>query len=366
MRILKDVTATISTKDRLETLLITLTSLSTNTKLPGRLIIYDDSESDVDLYGIKEYDIVLNHLKDLGVQIDIFKGGKCGQVFNHIRALTDATTDYIFRLDDDNIIEANVLEVLYDTITLEKGIGAVSCLVPVKGYTSDKEVTTKIEINEDKDVPQVNNSWVKEKGDKIEVQSLYSVFLFNRLVGIESGGYPDNLSPVGYCEETIFTHRIFRKGYKIIVTSGATIHHLRYGSGGIRSADIHKLEFFEHDWKIYLDIIKNEWGLSIDEESEENSLSVYICNGIGDHYMFKSLIPEALKKYSKLNIYCCYMDVFKNMSNVNVIPIDIVFDNWKKEGLNPEKHYDELYNPYSKTDENCKTITETFRKIYGI
>jgi beta-1,4-mannosyl-glycoprotein beta-1,4-N-acetylglucosaminyltransferase len=132
------VTAEVSTKDRYTTTLpLTISAIINQTRKPERLVIYDDSENRIPPEKLIETSpfsglFVLCH--DLGIQHEIFETPREGQVKNHQHALDCATTDLLWRIDDDEIPEPNCLENLLKE--MKDGVGAVAGLVHHPGNVS--------------------------------------------------------------------------------------------------------------------------------------------------------------------------------------------------------------------------------------
>jgi hypothetical protein len=75
------------------------------------------------------------------------------------------------------------------------------------------------------------------------------------------------------------------------------------------------LQMFQHDEEIFKSKI-NAWTLN-------NSMTKYVVldNGIGDHYAFKSILPEVLQKYPNIILALCYPAVFDDYPNIPKISI---------------------------------------------
>lgn len=67
------------------------------------------------------------------------------------------------------------------------------------------------------------------------------------------GGYKNIYGGNAHLEETDFSLRVKRAGYKIIFEPKAIIRHLRYQSGGNRTKDIYNLRYWiTHNYIIFM------------------------------------------------------------------------------------------------------------------
>jgi len=120
-----------------------------------------------------------------------------------------------------------------------------------------------------------------------------------------------DLSPVAHREETLFTHELKQKGYRLLVDTSIKTYHFRQEKGGIRSHD--SQFFYEHDDKIFVKKME-EWGYKI----------INLNSGLGDHLVFLHILPDLLKKYKYLLIGCCYPTVFDDYkSKVTLLPVAV-------------------------------------------
>lgn len=69
-------------------------------------------------------------------------------------------------------------------------------------------------------------------------------------------------------------------------------------------------EMFEHDEEIFKTVL-----------NLPNIKLIMLDNGIGDHIIFKSILPEILEKYNNIVISCCYPYVFDDYPNLKLISI---------------------------------------------
>jgi hypothetical protein len=301
------VTASVSTKGRYETTLpLVIAGICAQTVKPKKFVIFDDGEMK-DLRGVSPYSHLFPLLMHLGIQWYHLPGGRVGQVRNHQTTLDRAETEFVWRLDDDNAPEPDCLENLLKVME-DPAVGAVAGLVHDPRSVSNRPgfITGKIEdiLN------PFNLQWYQWTGPPEEVDHLYSTFLYRVEAARKGGGYPMNLSPVGHREETTFTHAIKRAGYKIVVTPEAKTWHFRESKGGLRSYTDGSL--WAHDESIFRGKLA-EWGVT-----PRDYKFVVLDNGMGDHFIFKSVLPELLEKNpgKRIVIANCYPAVFKDVPDV--------------------------------------------------
>lgn len=303
------VTATISTKDRyFTTLPLAISAVANQTIKPDKLKIYDDGEQK-DLREMSPFTGLLLMLNELGIEWEILKTPRQGQVANHQHALDNCTTDYLWRVDDDEIPTPNCLEELLKTFRdYERGgsadkVGAVAGLVHHPGHVQPLPDYLSGALQ---DAGMGSIQWFNWNGGQREVDHLYSTFLINVVAAKAAGGYPRELSNVGHREETIFSHRLKRAGYALIVTPHALTWHLRESSGGIRSYADQSL--WQHDEEVFQSYLK-EWGM---DNGKPTKLVTLDC-GVGDHWAFRSILPKLKEIHAdkELILAVCYPEVFK-------------------------------------------------------
>jgi len=310
-RNIDEVTAMISTKDRFFTTLpMAISSVATQTVRPKKLLIFDDSEKHEDLRQVSPYDQLFRLLDAKGIEWEVRFGHGVGQVANHQNTLESATTEFVWRLDDDNVAEPDALAGLLGSMKAD--VGAVGGLVlhPPHIMFLSKEVGNKIE-----DIYDGRNAqWFHHpKRELMEVDHLYSTFLYRREAGIKAGGYCKELSPAGHREETMFTYSLKKAGYRVLVNPNAVTWHLKASTGGIRGYQPQNWEKDEHVFSKFL----AKHGIH-----PRQTKWIVLDNGLGDHLMFKQILPEIKKKYAndRLVFAVCYPEVFEN-EGVDLISI---------------------------------------------
>ena len=92
-------TATISTKGRyFDTLPLALRSIANQTVPPEKIIVFDDNEEPIDLRKENVYQSLFAILNCRNIKWEVVYGGKCGQVYNHQKALEIVDTELKVRL----------------------------------------------------------------------------------------------------------------------------------------------------------------------------------------------------------------------------------------------------------------------------
>ncbi len=307
------VTAEVCTKNRSTTTLpACLSAIINQTHKPKWIAIYNDGEPK-NLEQSEPFRSLLQMANDLGINWTMFDTPQWGQVSSHQHALDNASTDCIWRVDDDEIPEPNCLENLL--AEMKDGVGAVGGLVHHPGGVVPLPDFIDGSLS---DVTKgLNIAWYQFNGGPREVQHLYSTFLYRVDAARKAGGYCRNLSPISHREETIFSNSIQRAGYKLIVTPNAKTWHLRQPTGGIRSFTDASL--WEHD-----EVIFQEYLRTVGHVGSENEHLVILDSGNGDHNLFRGLlVDEFQRKYPdrKWLIACCWPEVFENVPNVRIISI---------------------------------------------
>lgn len=308
------ITATISTKDRyFSTLPLAINGIIQQTIVPDQFILFDDGEHK-DLRNISPYNHLFSLLDSRGIKWKVIFGQGKGQLLNHQMALDNADTELIWRVDDDEIPTHDCLENLLSVIDNDYKIGAVGGLVLQPGQINNRPSFATNDIRYINN--QYNIQWYKWDGKPEEVDHIYSTFLYRVDAAKKAGGYCKELSSVAHREETIFTHQIKRAGYKLIITPDALTWHLRESSGGIRSYNDTSL--WAKDEAIFrMKLV--EWGIVLYDYKQ-----IVLDCGIGDHIVFKSILPDLIKKNSdkKIVLSCCFPEVFESYEGIILASIN--------------------------------------------
>lgn len=309
-----DVTACISTKNRYNIFAHCLQSILLQTLLPKFVLIFDENIDEKGHIKDLRQDPLFAHLFRAllrkGVSFTVERGMGKSQMHNHYRALTMAPTEFLWRIDDDNVLEPDCLEKLMPHFKDPK-VGAVGpCVLHTDCIFEPAAVSPHI-----KDIFMKLAVQFSRFSKPQEVEFLYNTFIFRK--SANDNGYNLNLSPVCHREETMFTHSIFKNGYKLIVDGSTAAWHFKCPTGGIRS--YHDPSLWDHDEAIFKDYL-----LKHNIEVNKYKLA-YLFNGIGDNFMFKTLLPEFKVKFPdhKLIISTCWPDVFWDEKDCEIVSIPV-------------------------------------------
>jgi GT2 family glycosyltransferase len=327
----KRVLCAIPTKNRyFTTLPLAIESVIQQTVKPDRLIIYDDGDH-TDLRNHATYRYLFRTLDSVGINwnVEFTAGG--GQHKAHQKANTEGY-ELVWRLDDDTVAEPDVLQKLL--WHMNDGVGAVAGSVITPGEEANSQWFAK-KLFEIHFGPNIQ--WKRGRGVH-EVEHLYSSFLYR--AGIVN--YNLDLSEVAHREETMFSHSIFLKGYKLLVDRSITTWHYRNPEGGIRTKKDPKL--WEHDEEVFRRQI-DKWGYKLVANS----------HGLGDHFAFVNVIPKLLEKYRKLIIFCMFPDAFDNIKNIDVYPLGMA-EKWGVKNVG-------LYE-WCTLNNWKRSIVEAYEKMY--
>jgi len=272
----------VATRGRYHTTLpLVLNAIINQTRLPDKLVIFDDNDEPQDMRKEMIYQYFFQMLDIKKVKWEWVFAGKKGQ--HHIHQMANTMDfDWVWRCDDDAIPEPNVLEQLCSYI--DPTIGAIggSILTPPNLFSTSNS-TGKIE-----DIDTESNiQWNYIEQIK-EVEHLHCSFLYR--AGIHD--YNLGLSRVAHREETLFTYGLHKKRYKILTVPHAITWHMKNPEGGIRSET--KKEMYEHDEKIFRNIV-----------GHSNNTIVVLNSGLGDHIVFNSILPSI----SSPIVFGCYPEV---------------------------------------------------------
>lgn len=357
------VTVEITTKGRYyDTLPLTLMSIVNQTKKPDKIIIIDDNNENerIDLRNNAIYDNILQTMDYKGINWEVLFGNGQGQVIHHQYILDNADTKYVWRIDDDEVAELNVLEELYNKISESDNIGAVGCRILFpnniieydKAYNYNDIFFDYVEYKETLPVEWTNFKEVKK------AKHLYSSFIYNVENAKKSGGYVTDLPIVAHKEETLFTHRLYVNNYKLYVIPTATIYHYKNKKGGIRTHNDNIEEQFYISELIARRYIMEWHNIKL----ENDDFICVISNGIGDNYAFKNILIKLLKKHKDKNVivFTYYKDVFLDIDAPNLILNDII----SAQSLNIDINKYDVYN-FMISNKWDGHIIDAYKKIYN-
>lgn len=295
------VLCSIATRGRYQTTLpLALNSIINQTKLPDKIVIFDDNDAPEDMRSNNIYQHLFSIMDYKGIKWEWIYAGKKGQ--HHIHQMANTMGyDWVWRVDDDAIPESNVLQELYSWIDKDVGaIGGAILTFPVKREALN--ITGKIE-NIDK---EPNIQWAEIKKLK-EVEHLHCSFLYR--AGVHD--YNLGLSRVAHREETLFTYGLHQKGYIILAAPHANTWHLKNPNGGIRSERNQQL--YQHDELIFKNVLAYK----------DKKIVVLNC-GMGDHIVFKSV----MKDITNAEIFTCYPEIIPGRPIAEAITLFGDVDQW--------------------------------------
>ena len=308
------------------TLPLVLNAIIMQTRVPDKLVIYDDNDEPQDMRKEYLYGYFFQMLEAKGIAWEWLYAERKGQHYIHQRANQKAVREgyeWVWRVDDDAVPEPNVLENL--TRYAAPNVGAVggSVLTPPQGIKV--EATGRIDRIDN----EPNIQW-GEIDEVREVEHLHCTFIYR--AGVHD--YNTGLSRVAHREETLFSYGIHQKGYRVLVVPNAITWHLRNPQGGIRSQD--KREWFENDERIFRNILNHR----------AQTIVVLNC-GLGDHLVFSKVLPEIRNPV----VFSCYPEVIPGRS---IAEAQQLFGS-----LEP-------YNIYGKMDlwRWKGSLEDAFRKLY--
>jgi hypothetical protein len=270
------------------------------TKLPDKLIIFDDNDEPKDMREEPLYQNLFYVLKCKSIDWEWLFAHKKGQ--HHIHQMANTMGyDWVWRVDDDAMPEPNVLEVLCSHIA--DGVGAIGGTVMNPPHEPAFMHSTGLIANIESE-PNIQWGLIKEKK---QVEHLYCSFLYR--AGVHD--YNLGLSRVAHREESLFSYGLHKKGYKLFVVPHATTWHLKQPTGGIRS---------ETDPAMYAnddEIFKNHVAVG------DSTIVVLNC-GLGDHIVFSKVLP----KIKNPVVFTCYPEVVAGRSIAEAIQLYGDIDQW--------------------------------------
>lgn len=308
------VLCSVATRGRYHTTLpLTLNAIINQTRLPEKLVIFDDNDEPQDMRNELVYSYFFQILTIKGIEWEWRYAAKKGQHYSHQTANTMGFK-WVWRVDDDAIPEPNVLETLmsyaYDDV------GAVGGSVLTPPYLPDtSDITGSIE-NIDSE-PNIQWGYIRKSRN---VQHLHCTFLYR--AGVHD--YNLGLSRVAHREETLFTYGLHQKGYKIVAAPNAVTWHLKNPNGGIRSET--RQDMYEHDERIFRNIV----GL------QDKTIVVLNC-GLGDHIVFSKVLPNIKNPV----VFTCYPEVVPGRSIAEAQALFGSIDQWNIYKKMDEWHWTE-------------------------
>lgn len=274
-------------------------AIANQTKMPDKLVIFDDNDEPQDMRDNPIYQHIFQILSYKKIAWEWLFAEKKGQHYIHQRANTMGF-DWVWRVDDDAIPEPNVLEQLCSHIDTTVGAIGGSIFTMPNVFDTSKSTGKIANIDSEPNI-QWGNIYVTK-----EVEHLHCSFLYRAAIH----DYNLGLSRVAHREETLFTYGIYQKGYKVLTVPNAVTWHLK-AEGGIRSET--RQEMYEHDEQIFRNIVGHS----------DKTIVVLNC-GLGDHIVFSHILPDI----SNPVVFTCYPEVIPGRSIAEATALFGDLDQW--------------------------------------
>jgi len=235
----------IATKNRPTHLTALLTSIFNQTYRNFDVFIFDNGDGD-EILNNGALNKQMELLRARGHAACIWKNSPSQNAPDtHQKLLEKANEseyEYVFKLDDDCILENNTLEILMDSIQADPKVGAISCPILNPSIPKTHQIMPM-------DYPEQtlanlyhNRQWTWKKNlASEEVEHLHSSFIYRTKAMNEIGGFPSGLSKVAFREETLSTYPMFLNGWTLIYDPNPTIWHMKADMGGCRDNNIEGL-----------------------------------------------------------------------------------------------------------------------------
>ena len=282
------------------TLPLVIQAILNQSKLPDKLIIFDDNDKPQDMRNEPLYQNLFYVMHCKGLDWEWVYAPKKGQ--HHIHQMANTWGyEWVWRVDDDAIPEPNVLANL--ALYANERIGAVGGTVMNPPHEPQYLNSTGLIDNI---CSEPNIQWGLIQRPKL-VQHLYCSFLYR--AGVHD--FNLGLSRVAHREETLFTYGLHQKGYELLVVPDAMTWHLKSPTGGIRS-EVGQ-EMYEHDERIFRNFV----------EHKDKTIVVLNC-GLGDHIVFSKVLP----KIKNPVVFTCYPEVVAGRSIAEAQSLFGDIDQW--------------------------------------
>jgi len=312
----------VATRGRYTTTLpLVLSAIINQTRLPDKLVIFDDNDEPQDMRENPMYRHLFAMMDIKGLKWEWLFAEKKGQHHIHQKA-NEMGYEWVWRCDDDAVPEPNVLEQLCSYI--DTTVGAIGGSIFTPPYIPDTSISTgdidKIDL-------EPNIQWGNINVTK-EVDHLHCSFLYR--AGVHD--YNLGLSRVCHREETLFTWGLRQKGYKILAVPNAVTWHFKNPEGGIRSET--KQEMFAHDEQIFRNFLQYR-----------DKTIVVLNSGLGDHIVFSRILPSIRSPI----VFTCYPEIVPGKSIAEAQNLFGDLDQWNiYKKMAQWKWKDSLENAYRK------------------
>ncbi len=234
------ITVGIPTRNRLQPLLDLILSITRQTYRNFELIISDDGD---------RYDIPKAIRRAFPtIEFRYLKGPGVNLPSNRQNIIDNSRTELVLTCDDDHYMREDCIEHLVSAMLTSDSTGIVSAIWPREDANSiDYELVKHLtEFRLDlSDIDSTSHFWWKNGYKAFDVfhsppRMLESEFagggcvLYRKSAIQVAGGFPDYYSTVSFREDTDMSHRIYLKGYRILIEPRAIAHHHWVPDGGCR------------------------------------------------------------------------------------------------------------------------------------
>ncbi len=190
-------------------------SVVRRTSFPYRLIIVDNASGKE----TREYLEGLAKRKDIDVRL-IRNEENLGNSKGANQGIRASDAEYVCILDNDTIVMDHWLTEMVHAAESGEKIGIVN---PLSNFGAKKPLGRKWEY-------AASEAYQKGAGKYMETAAAIGFcFLIKRKVINDIGVWPESYGP-GYFEDTEYSIRAIRKGYKVVIAQGAYVVHLEHSS----------------------------------------------------------------------------------------------------------------------------------------
>jgi len=255
----------VPTKNRyFTTLPLTLQSVIFQDKKPDKIMVYDDNDKPIDIHKQTQYMYLFKQMEMFGIEYEVVLGNDKGR--GQLRGEQYANCygyKYVWRIDDDQIQSRDILERYWNLLT--ENVGAVGgCILnPDQPPDPNDFYSSKI-----KDCLKSSTIQWLDGNNIIEVELLHSSFLYR--AGIVDYCldliHPNHEPPeMEFRGENIFSHELYRKGYKLLVDQNAKLYHYphkQWRNDTTCTEDKKIIEEMEYHHNVFIGKLR-EWGFTI-------------------------------------------------------------------------------------------------------
>ena len=210
-------------------------NITCHTKFPYRIIIVDNASNDE----TRQYLEGLGRRKDINVTLirneENLVNSKAAN-----QGISASDAEYVCILNNDTLVMNNWLTEMVKVAEKNNKIGIVN---PLSNYGSKRPLGKKWE-------EIAHKIYEKNKGNHIETAAAIGFcFLIKREVIQKIGVWSEGYSP-GYFEDTEYSIRAIKNGYKVAIAKGAYVVHLEHSSFK-KTSDFKEL--FKKNQKLFYD-----------------------------------------------------------------------------------------------------------------